>query len=118
MHGDLPEAVLFAQAVVLIITTALLVYPVVAYARNVAYTEAFVLLALSFASVAAVGALDFVIGAHTASNAVRVVGAVFAVAGVWFFARDFVQVGGSADRPGFGTRDGVGSLGEGGEPDE
>lgn len=90
--------VLFAQAALLLLTSALLVYPVVAYARNVAYTEGIVFLALALFATTVVGVLDFVLDATTAANAVRVLGAVFAFAGVWFFSRDFVRMGGSSDR--------------------
>jgi len=92
MHGVFSDVYL-AQAAVLLLTSLLLVYPVLAYARNVAYTEAFVLLALSFFATTAVGVLDFVLGAATPANVVRVVGAVLALTGTWFFARDFLRVG-------------------------
>lgn len=98
MHGGVPQALFIGQAVVLVATTVLIVYPVVAYARNVAYTEAFVFLALSLVSLTVVGILDFLFAAHTPANVVRLLGGAFAFAGVWFFARDFIHVGGSSDR--------------------
>ncbi len=87
------EYLLLAQATVLLLTSLLLVYPVVAYARNVAYTEAFVSLALAFFSVTVVGLLDFVLNAKTPANVVRLLGGALGFLGVWFFARDFIKAG-------------------------
>jgi hypothetical protein len=98
MAHNIYEMVLLVQAALLLLTSGLLVYPVVAYARNVAYTEGIVFLALAFFATTVVGVLDFVLDATTAANVARVLGGVFAFAGVWFFARDFVRIGGSSDR--------------------
>lgn len=73
--------------------SVLLVYTVVAYARNVAYVEGIILLALAFLSVTVVTFLDFFLGMGTLANAGRFAGACLTLAGVWFFARDFVRVG-------------------------
>jgi len=97
MHAEVSQHLLAAQAGVLVLTTLLITYPVVAYARNVAYTEGFVLLACSFVLTTVIGVLDFVLGAHTAANALRPVGAFVALAGIWYFARDFVRFD-TADR--------------------
>lgn len=78
----------------LLVTSLLLIYPVVAYARNVAYTEAIVFLALAFFMVTVVSVADFVLEIHDLANAARAIGAVFAWLGVWFFAREFVHVEG------------------------
>jgi hypothetical protein len=96
-HGSY-ETVLLAQAVLLLLTSGLLVYPVVAYARNVAYTEGIIFLALAFFAVTLVGVFDFLLDATTLANAVRALGGAFAFLGVWFFARDFIRIGGSSDR--------------------
>ncbi|MDZ7689387.1 MAG: hypothetical protein U5J64_11890 [Halobacteriales archaeon] len=103
---ELPNIFLAVYAAVMLTVSALLVYTVVAYARNVAYVEGIVLLALAFLSVTFVLILDFFLGMATLANAVRLSGACFALAGVWFFARDFVRVGtdsghGFDDRGGF-----------------
>jgi len=87
----LSEYLLLGQAVVLLVTSLLLVYPVVAYARNVAYTEALVSLALAFFTVTLVGVLDFVFHATTAANVLRLLGGALALIGVWLFARDFIE---------------------------
>lgn len=115
MHVAVPQYILLAQAAVLLVTSVLLIYPVVAYARNVAYTEGFVFLALSFFSVTAVGVLDFVLDTTTAANLVRLVGAVLALIGVWFFARDFIRISHDSER--YGDFGGHSDL-FGGGPDE
>jgi len=89
------QLVFLAQAFVLALTAVLVVYPLAAYARNVAYTEAFVLLALAFFRV--VGVVDFVLGYRTLANSLRPVGALFALAGVYLFARDFVRANDSLE---------------------
>ncbi|MFP4174475.1 MAG: hypothetical protein ACLFSW_01685 [Halobacteriales archaeon] len=91
MH-TVPQSVFVGQAVLLVLTTFLLVYPLAAYARNVAYTEAFVLLAFAFFTTTLVGVVDFVLGAETVANALRPLGALFGLAGVYLFARDFIHV--------------------------
>ncbi|MCX2818261.1 hypothetical protein EGH25_02700 [Haladaptatus sp. F3-133] len=91
------QLVFLAQAFVLALTAVLVVYPLAAYARNVAYTEAFVLLALAFFTVTVVGVVDFVLGYRTLANALRPVGALFALAGVYLFARDFVRANDSLE---------------------
>ena len=90
---EIPGLFLAVQAAIMLTVSGLLVYTVVAYARNVAYVEGIVLLALAFLSVTFVLILDFFLGMKTLANAVRLSGACFALAGVWFFARDFVRVG-------------------------
>lgn len=90
---EIPGLFLAVQAAVMLTVSGLLVYIVIAYARNVAYVEGIVLLALAFLSVTVVLVLDFFLGMRTLANAVRLSGACFALAGVWFFARDFVRVG-------------------------
>lgn len=98
MAHEVPEMILLAQAALLLITSGLLIYPVLAYARNVAYTEGILFLAFAFFATTAVGVIDFVFGATTVANGVRLLGAASALAGVWFFARDFVSF--------FGEREG------------
>jgi hypothetical protein len=100
-----PEVFLAVHAAVMLTVSGLLVYTVVAYARNVAYVEGIVLLAVAFLSVTVVLILDFFLGMSTLANAARLSGACFALAGVWFFARDFVQVGTDSGH-GFDRREG------------
>lgn len=92
-HPEIPQAILVAHGGIMLVMSVFLVYTLMSYARNVAYTEGVVLLALAFMSVSLVISLDFFFGMDTLANAVRFSGACFALAGVWFFARDFVRVG-------------------------
>ena len=91
--SEVAHVLFLFNAAVMFTMSVVLVYTVLAYARNVAYTEGIVLLALSFLSVAVVILLDFFLEMGTLANAVRLSGSCFALAGVWFFARDFVRVG-------------------------
>lgn len=93
MHPEMPQAVLAAHGTLMIIVSVFLVYTVMAYSRNVAYIEGIVLFALAFLSVPLVISLDFFFGMSTLANAARFSGACLALAGSWFFARDFVRVG-------------------------
>lgn len=78
----------------LLAVSLLIVYPIVAYARNVAYTEAFVLLATGFFVLTVIGILEIVFAMDAAADVLRPVAAAAALAGTWFFAREFVDVGG------------------------
>lgn len=93
MSAIITYAVL-ASTTALLLTSALLVYPVVAYARNVAYTEGIVFLALAFFLITIVSVTDFVLGMRLVANLARLAGAACGFAGVWYFARDFVQMQG------------------------
>jgi len=95
MLSDIPQYVLFGQSVVLTLTSIVIIYPLVAYARNVAHTEAFVMLALALFSVTFVTIFEFVLDMFTVANVFRLAGGVFVFAGIWFFARDFINIGGS-----------------------
>lgn len=86
--------VVLASTGALLLTSALLVYPVVAYARNVAYTEGIVFLALAFFLITIVAVADFIFGMRLIANLARLGGAACGFAGIWFFARDFVQIEG------------------------
>ncbi len=86
--------VVFASTAALLLTSALLVYPVVAYARNVAYTEGVVFLALAFFLITIVAVADFIFGMRLVANLARLGGAACGFAGIWYFARDFVQIEG------------------------
>jgi uncharacterized membrane protein len=106
LHPEIPQSVLVVHGVLMIALSVFLVYTVSAYSRNVAYTEGLVLFALAFLSVPLVISFDFFFGLDTLANAVRFSGSCLALAGSWFFARDFVRVGtdsgyGLGDRGGF-----------------
>ncbi len=91
MTDPLTYAVL-AYSGALVVTTLMLIYPVVAYARNVAYTEALVSLALAFVMITVVALSDFVFELRLLANAARFAGALFGLVGIWFFAREFVHL--------------------------
>lgn len=93
MHPEMPQAILAAHGSLMILVSVFLIYTVSVYSRNVAYTEGFVLFALAFLSVPLIISFDFFFELDTLANAVRLSGACFALAGTWFFARDFVRVG-------------------------
>jgi hypothetical protein len=89
----MPQAVLIAHGIIMILVSIFLVYTVSMYSRNVAYTEGLVLLALAFLSVPLVISFEFFFGIATLANATRFSAACLTLAGVWYFARDFVRVG-------------------------
>ena len=86
----------------LVIVSLIIVYPVVAYSRNVAYTEGIVSLALAFFTVTVIMITDIHLGLEVLSDGLRVVAALFALVGTYYFARDFVDVGDS-DMASFGV---------------
>ena len=93
MHPEIPQAVLVAHGGLMIIISIFLVYIVMSYSRNVAYTEGLVLFALAFLSVPLVISFDFFFEFETLANAMRFSASCIVLAGAWFFARDFVRVG-------------------------
>ena len=86
----------------LVIVSLIIVYPVVAYSRNVAYTEGIVALALAFFTVTVIMITDIHLQMEVLSDGLRVVAALFALVGTYYFARDFVDVGDS-DMSSFGV---------------
>ncbi len=81
-----------AATAALMLTSLLLVYPVFAYARNVAYTEGIVFLALAFFMITVVAVSDFLLELRLLANVARLAGAVSGFVGIWYFARDFIQI--------------------------
>lgn len=92
--GVILDVVGIAAAGVLAIVSLLLLYPLWAYARNVAYTEGFVMLATAFFLVTIIQTLEVVFAMDLLADVLRVPAAFAALLGNWFFARDFVDVGG------------------------
>lgn len=88
------DYLVIASTGALLMTSLLIVYPLVAYARNVAYTEALVFLAMAFFMITLVAVTDFILEMRGVANVARALGAVFAWLGVWYFAREFVHVDG------------------------
>lgn len=84
----------FSAAGLLLLVSVIIVYPLFAYARNVAYTEGLFLLASGFFLVTAVTVFEVVFPADAVADALRVPAAVAALTGTWYFARDFVDVHG------------------------
>lgn len=82
------------HTLLLLATSLLLVYPLVAYARNVAYTEGLAALATGFFLITIVVISDFWLEMPAISNLARLLAAASGFVGTWFFARDFVQVNG------------------------
>lgn len=108
------EVLYLLQTGLLLAASALLIYPVLAYARNVAYTEGVVALSASLfvLTVAYVlGALD---AALWVRNAVSFLSAVLAGVGIWYFARSFVSVGDENVPVGRGDADDAGAVERGG----
>lgn len=89
--SDFVSFVFIAQTTMLVITSLLLVYPVVAYARNVAYTRGLLALAGAFLVVTASYVASVPLGLSLVSAALDLVAALLAATGVWQFARPFVR---------------------------
>jgi len=91
--ATLVELGFLLNAVLLLVTSLLLVYPLVTHAQNVAYTEGFVLLALSlfvFTLSYAFGVLR--LWSLAGRTSLHFVAAALLAAGVWQFAREFVAL--------------------------
>lgn len=89
--SDLVSFVIIAQTALLVVATALIAYPVVAYAQNVAYPRGLLLLAGSFATLTATYVASFVFHASLASSVLDLLAALLAALGTWEFARPFVR---------------------------
>ncbi|WP_435129152.1 hypothetical protein [Halobaculum sp. D14] len=85
------EAVLLAQAGALTAVSLLLLYPVVRYARNIAYTEAFVSLTAGFVTLTASYLADLA-GAPFVSRVLELAAALAVFVGVLLFAKPFVRL--------------------------
>jgi hypothetical protein len=91
---DIASFAFIAQTTMLVIATALLAYPVVAYARNVAHTRGLLLLTGSFLLLTFTYVISFVFHLPVVSGILDLVSATFAAFGVWQFARPFVRFDG------------------------
>ncbi len=101
---DQPYLVLgVVQTALLLAATVMLVYPVVAYARNVAYTEGLVALAVGLTLVTVANLVSFVpeatarravplVSLHPVvwSTVINFLAGVAGTTGVYFFAREFL----------------------------
>lgn len=102
-----PQQVLrTVQIAALLATSLMLIYPVVAYARNVAYTEGFVGLATGFVLLTVSNTLSILIDndvlAPELESSVAVTGivnlgaSVAATIGIYYFARQFIRTNASS----------------------
>ncbi|WP_435178327.1 hypothetical protein [Halorussus sp. AFM4] len=89
---DLLSFVFVAQTATLVVTSLLLAYPVVAYARNVAYTRGLLLLASAFFVVTAAYTAAVLFHNSLVSEALDLAAALLAAAGTWQFARPYVRL--------------------------
>lgn len=89
---DIHTFVLIAQTTTLMAASLLLVYPVVAYGQNVAYTRGLLLLAGAFLVLMATYVASFVFHMSLVSAALDLTAALLAAGGVWEFARPFVRI--------------------------
>ena len=88
---DIVAVTVIVQTALLVVVTALLAYPVVAYARNVAHPRGLLLLAGSFGTLTATYVATFVFDMTVASAVLDLVSAILAALGTWEFARPFVR---------------------------
>ncbi|WP_158056895.1 hypothetical protein [Halorussus halophilus] len=90
---DLASFFFLAETTAMVVASLLLVYPVVAYARNVAYTRGLLLLAASFLTVTVSYVVWAIFHMNVLSSALDLLAAVVTAAGIWQFARPFVRFG-------------------------
>lgn len=112
---DLASFLFVAETATLVVASLLLVYPVVACARNVAHTRGLALLSASFFAVTATYVVTFFLDAPVVSGALGLLGATLAALGTWEFARPFVRtpdgdVGTTAASDPAGRDDGSGGF--------
>lgn len=81
---------LTAQTATLVVASLLLLYPVVYYAWNVAYTEEILLLAASFVLLAAAYVTSFVLDWSLTSSTLDLLSALCAFAAMWRISTRFV----------------------------
>ena len=91
--NDVASFIFLAETTAMVIASLLLVYPIVAYARNVAYTRGLLLLAVSFLTITVSYIVHIIYQMGLLSAALDLIAAVVAAAGVWQFARPFVRFG-------------------------
>lgn len=97
--SDVTTFVMIAQTSVLIIVSLLIVYPVVAYSRNVAHTRGLLLLAGSFMVLTFTYVASYFFHMDTTSAVLDLTAAILAALGSWQFARPFVRFGGGEVGP-------------------
>lgn len=83
--------VLLSHTVILVVASLLLLYPVISYAWNVAYTREIQLLAISFVLLAGGYVAGILFRSDLASNAFDLFSAIAAFWAMWRLATRFVQ---------------------------
>ena len=89
---NLDTFVLIAQTTTLVTASLLLLYPVVAYGQNVAYTRGLLLLSGAFLVLMTTYVVSFVFHMSFVSATLDLTAALLAAVGVWEFARPFVRI--------------------------
>jgi len=84
--------ILTAQTVVLVAVSLAVLYPVVAYARTLLYTEAVTMLSASLLVFTIGSVVDEGLGMVTASEGIYLLSSLCFAAAVWLFAREFVRI--------------------------
>lgn len=96
------HGLLFAQTVVLVVLSATILYPVVAYARNVMHTWAIVLLAATLLIFTASAVVEQFTPYVALSEGIHAVSDLTFLGAFWLFARDFVRTSPEPFEPGRG----------------
>ena len=84
--------ILAAQTVVLVAVSLAVLYPVVAYARTLLYTEAVTMLSVSLLVFTIGSVVDEGLGMVTASEGIYLLSSLCFATAVWLFAREFVRI--------------------------
>lgn len=82
------------DVLILLVTSLLLVYPVVRRAHNVAHRSGFVALAVAFLLLTAAATDAFLVGPGLRTTALGFFASLAALAGTWVFARPFLPLEG------------------------
>lgn len=80
------------DVLILLVTSLLLVYPVVRHADNVAHSSGFVALAVAFLLLTAAATDAFLVGPGLRNTALGFFASLAALAGTWVFARPFLPL--------------------------
>lgn len=84
--------VLLAQTAILGLVSLAVLYPVVAHARTLLYTDAVVMLAASVLVFTAGALVEEGLGMVTAAEGIYLLSAVAFATAVWLFAREFIRI--------------------------
>lgn len=94
---------LVAQTAVLVVVSLAVLYPVVAYARTLLYTNAVAMLAASLLVFTSGSLAEEGLGMATASEGLYLLSCLCFAGSVWLFAREFVRI----DAGSFAIEDGT-----------